>query len=202
METERPPTASATGTPSRSVALNGMDLSTRARTYAVQKHGGQTRKYSDEPYVTHLDAVVRLLKEHAIEDENVLAAAYLHDVVEDTPVTMQEVIDEFGDDVARLVYWLTDDEKGNRKSRMKMATWRLAQAPWNAKLIKLADIVDNTRSISEADPNFGPVFLREKRAVLYEMAEVEGDRITNHQLYQQAAAQVMADAASPAARAG
>lgn len=179
-----------------------MDLSARARDYAVQKHGAQKRKYSDEPYVTHLDAVVRLLKEHAIEEENVLAAAYLHDVVEDTPVTMQEVIDEFGDDVARLVYWLTDDETGNRKSRMKMATWRLAQAPWNAKLIKLADIVDNTRSISEADPNFGPVFLREKRAVLSEMAEVEGDRITNHPLYRQAAAQVMADAASPAARAG
>jgi hypothetical protein len=74
--------------------------------------------------------------------------------------------------------------------------------PLERELIKLADIVDNTRSISEADPNFGPVFLREKRAVLSEMAEVEGDRIANHPLYQQAAAQVMADAASSAARAG
>jgi len=65
----------------------------------------------------------------------------------------------------------------------------------------LADIIDNTRTITEADPNFGPVFLREKRAVLSEMVEVEGDRMANHPLYQKAAAQVIADAVSPA-RAG
>jgi len=50
--------------------------------------------------VVHLDAVVRLLKEHGIED--VLAPAFLHDTVEDTTVTMQQVIEQFGDEVAEL----------------------------------------------------------------------------------------------------
>lgn len=95
------------------------------------------------------------------------------------------------DRISRTVYWLTDAEKGNRKARMTMSAWRLGRAPWEAKLIKLADIIDNTRSIAENDPDFAPVFLREKREVLAEMVKNEGDRITNHPLYQQAAAQVM-----------
>ncbi len=173
------------GTGRQPLTFPNMAVSAQARAFAVQRHGAQ---YSDEPYVVHLDAVVRLLKEHGIDDESVLAAAFLHDTVEDTPVTMQEIIEQFGDEVAELVYWLSDAETRNRKSRMKMVTWRLALAPWNAKLIKLADIIDNTRNIAEHDPDFAPVFMREKRAVLAAMVQIEGDKITNHALYQQAAA--------------
>lgn len=168
-----------------------MDLVEHARDYAAEKHATQQRKYSDEPYVVHLQVVVALLLDHGIEDEHVLAAAYLHDVVEDTPTTLQEIMGAFGDEVAQLVYWLTDSEKGNRKSRMTMSAWRLGRAPWEAKLIKLADIIDNTQGIAENDPDFAPVFLREKREVLAEMVKVEGDRLTNHPLYQRAAAQVL-----------
>jgi hypothetical protein len=102
-------------------------------------------------------------------------------------------MEQFGDEVAQLVYWLTDAEIGNRRSRTRMSTWRLAQAPWNAKLIKLADIIDNTRNIEEHDPGFAPAFLREKRAVLAAMVVVEADKLTNHSLYQEAAAQVLAE---------
>jgi (p)ppGpp synthase/HD superfamily hydrolase len=52
-----------------------MALTAEARAFAVQRHGDQLRKYSDEPYVVHLDAVVKLLKDHGIDDENTLAAA-------------------------------------------------------------------------------------------------------------------------------
>jgi len=169
-----------------------MDLVLHARDFAAEKHNAQKRKYSDEPYFVHLEAVAQLLRQHGVTDEAVLAAAYLHDTVEDTDATVQDIMRMFGDDVAQLVFWLTDAEKGNRKARMAMASWRLSRAPWDAKLIKLADIVDNTRNIAEHDPDFAPVFIGEKRDVLTQMALVEGDRLMNHPLYQLAAAQVLA----------
>jgi guanosine-3',5'-bis(diphosphate) 3'-pyrophosphohydrolase len=104
---------------------------------------------------------------------------------------MSDVLRRFGEEVAELVYWLTDAETGNRKTRMAMSAWRLGRAPWEAKLIKLADIIDNCRNITEHDPQFAPVFLGEKRDVLAQMVKVEGERITNHPLFQQAAALVV-----------
>ena len=168
-----------------------MGLIEHARDYAAEKHRAQQRKYAGEPYFVHLEAVVAVLRNHGVDAEAVLAAGYLHDVVEDTPTTLQDITSAFGDEVAELVYWLTDAEKGNRKARMAMASWRLGRAPWEAKLIKLADIVDNTRNIAAHDPDFAPVFMREKRDVLAQMVRMEGDRLANHPLYQQAAAQVM-----------
>jgi (p)ppGpp synthase/HD superfamily hydrolase len=168
-----------------------MDIVEHARGYAAEKHSTQQRKYSDEPYIVHLQAVVGLLRDHGVDDEHVLAAAYPHDVVEDTPTSLEDIMGAFGHEVAQLVYWLTDAEKGNRKARMTLSAWRLGRAPWEAKLIKLADIIDNTRNIAENDPDFAPVFLREKREVLAEMVKVEGDRLTNHPLYERAADQVM-----------
>jgi GTP diphosphokinase / guanosine-3',5'-bis(diphosphate) 3'-diphosphatase len=175
-----------------------MDLAHHARAFAAEKHRTQKRKYSNEPYVVHLDAVADLLSEHGVVDEHVLTAAYLHDTVEDTETTIQELMRVFGDEVAQLVYWLTDNEKGNRKARMAMNSWRLGRAPMEAKLIKLADIIDNTRNIAANDPDFAPVFLAEKREVLAQMALVEGDRIMNHPLYQRATASTLIQPASPA----
>lgn len=165
-----------------------MTLVDDARIFAAEKHRDQRRKYSDEPYTVHLEAVASLLVEHGISEQHVIAAALLHDVVEDTDAKIQDLMRAFGDEVAELVYWLTDAEKGNRKARMAMSSWRLGRAPWEAKLIKLADIIDNATNIMEQDRHFAPVFLAEKRDVLAQMAKVEGDRITNHPLYQRAAA--------------
>ncbi len=129
-----------------------MDIVEHARGYAAEKHSTQQRKYSDEPYIVHLQAVVGLLRDHGVDDEHVLAAAYPHDVVEDTPTSLEDIMGAFGHEVAQLVYWLTDAEKGNRKARMTLSAWRLGRAPWEAKLIKLADIIDNTRNIAEKRP--------------------------------------------------
>src|SRR5688572_9042948 len=107
----------------------------KAKAFAATKHAGQRRKYTDEPYAAHLLAVVGILARHGIRDPNVLAAAYLHDTVEDTKITIAEILEAFNAPVAELVYWLTDTETGNRKVRMMMAAWRLGRAPWHAKLI-------------------------------------------------------------------
>ena len=150
-----------------------MELVAKARAFAARKHASQTRKYTGEPYVCHLEAVARVLQAHGIDQPVILSAAYLHDTVEDTDTTIQELIAEFGDPIAELVYWLTDAEKGNRDSRKLMSAWRLARAPWDAKLIKLADITDNAGSITDHDPNFGPVYIAEKHVILERMAAIE-----------------------------
>jgi (p)ppGpp synthase/HD superfamily hydrolase len=122
-------------------------LASRARVFAADKHRDQLRKYSDQPYTVHLDGVVRILKSFGNSEPAVLAAAYLHDTVEDTNTNIQELYEEFGEEVAELVYWLTDAEKGKRQMRKLMSAWRLGRAPWDAKIIKLADLIDNTEDI-------------------------------------------------------
>ena len=99
---------------------------------------------------------------------------------------MQDIIREFGTDVAELVYWLTDSEKGNRESRTLVSSWRLARAPIQAKLIKFADIIDNTTSIREHDPAFFKAFAAEKMVVLTRMLEIEGGTLAGHALFTRA----------------
>ena len=99
---------------------------------------------------------------------------------------MQEIVAEFGTDVAELVYWLTDAEKGNRESRNLMSAWRLSRAPIQAKLIKFADIIDNCASIRAHDPSFFKVFATEKELILTRMLEVEGSGLADHVLFKQA----------------
>lgn len=163
-----------------------MDIVAKASEFAATKHEKQRRKYTDQPYLNHLAAVVRLLENSGIADPTVLTAAYLHDTVEDTDTTMQEIVGEFGTDVAELVYWLTDAEKGNRETRTLMSAWRLSRAPIQAKLIKFADIIDNCTSIRAHDPNFFKVFAAEKALILTRMLEVEGSGLANHVLFKQA----------------
>ena len=161
----------------------------KAKALAATKHAGQRRKYTDEPYAAHLLAVVGILAQHGVRDPNNLAAAYLHDTVEDTETTVAEILEAFNAPVAELVYWLTDTETGNRSVRMMMAAWRLGRAPWHAKLIKLADIIDNSNSsnIVAHDPGFAPTFLAEKKQVLAQMVRWEGQRLEVLPLFKEAA---------------
>lgn len=98
-----------------------------------------------------------------------LAAALLHDTVEDTRVTTADIAREFGVEVAELVAWLTDvsrKEDGNRAVRKGLYLEHIARAPVHAKTIKLADLISNIQSIVPHDPKFARVYLREKAAML------------------------------------
>jgi GTP diphosphokinase / guanosine-3',5'-bis(diphosphate) 3'-diphosphatase len=163
------------------------ELESKARAFAKRKHAGQVRRYENLPYIVHLDRVAEILRTQGYDDPTTMAAAYLHDAVEDTSATIDEIHQEFGPDVAELVYWLTDAEKGRRKIRKLMSAWRLARAPWKAKLIKLADFADNTPSIVEHDPGFASVYNAEKRTILQMMAASEGTRLTSLPLFRLAA---------------
>lgn len=147
-----------------------MRLIEKARIFATAAHAAidQRRKYTGAPYIEHPDAVARMVAE-AGGDEAMIAAAWLHDVVEDTAIDLQRIAEEFGADVADLVDALSDmqsAEDGNRATRKRRAAERLAQADARAQTIKYADLIHNTQSIVAYDPGFARVYLREKRYLL------------------------------------
>ena len=145
-----------------------MTIIDRARAFAERAHAGQKRKYTCAPYVTHLESVVAILREAGIEDEATLAAAMLHDVLEDTPIKVWQLEGEFGSEIAEIVVYLTDYEPhyGNRKTRKAMDRERLSESPAKAQSIKVADLIDNTSSIVEHDPHFAVTYMREKALLL------------------------------------
>jgi (p)ppGpp synthase/HD superfamily hydrolase len=158
----------------------------KARAFAEQKHRDQRRKHSDEPYFGHVESVVRILTAFGVDRPPVIAAAYLHDTVEDTDASIKDILTQFGEEVAELVYWLTDAEQSNRPMRRIVAEWRLGHAPLDAKIIKLADMIDNTEDICEHDRRFAPVYLREKAKLLEKMAQSEGEGLTELAIFKEA----------------
>ena len=134
--------------------MNEIVLITRAFNFASQRHSSQRRKgQAHEPYVNHLAEVAQLVAEATNgSDPNLVAAALLHDTIEDTETDPRELISIFNQDVAALVNEVTDDKtlrKDERKAR------QVANAPKKtsrAKILKLADKTSNLRSIATSPP--------------------------------------------------
>lgn len=149
---------------------NQSGLVERAFLFASKAHGsiGQTRKYTGLPYITHPIAVTGIVASVGSTPE-MRAAAMLHDTVEDTPTTIEDIELAFGEEVATLVGWLTDvsrPEDGNRAMRKGLDRQHSAMSPAAAQTIKLADLIDNSRSILAHDPAFAAVYLEEKALLL------------------------------------
>lgn len=131
-------------------------------------HRHHRRRYTGEPYAVHLAAVAAIVAE-VTDDPDTIAAAWLHDCVEDVGVTLDEIRDRFGETVAEYVDWLTDvsrPEDGNRAARKAIDRAHLAAAPAATQTVKLADLIDNTRDIAANDPKFARVYIAEKRLLL------------------------------------
>jgi (p)ppGpp synthase/HD superfamily hydrolase len=112
-----------------------------------------------------------------------LAGAYLHDCLEKTAATIGELITEFGEEVAELVYWLTDPEDSKGDEKELLSAWLLGRAPIDAKLIKLADIIDNAEAIRVHDPARWRSFSKGKAIILERMARIEGRNFAQLPLY-------------------
>ncbi len=127
----------------------------RAVRFATEHHGDQRRK-TGVPYLEHLLEAVQILVEGAgVRDPEVLAAAVLHDVVEDTPCTLADVRAAFGPRVAELVGWVTIPEQrpGEDSSAVREAYLRrLRHAPPDAVLVKLADRMSNVQTLRNLTP--------------------------------------------------
>lgn len=143
------------------------DLIERARAFATAAHAGQARKYTGEPYIVHPEEVAGIVHAAGLSDEAV-AAAWLHDVVEDCGVHRDVIGALFGPTVDALVFALTDADSniGNRKTRKQLDRERIALAPADAQTIKAADLISNTATIVDHDPDFARTYLTEKRAML------------------------------------
>jgi guanosine-3',5'-bis(diphosphate) 3'-pyrophosphohydrolase len=152
-----------------------MTMVERARVFATAAHAavGQVRKYTFEPYIVHPAEVAKIVRD-AGGSEAMVAAAWLHDTVEDTGVTIETIRAEFGVEVAELVGWLTDvsrPEHGNRAHRKALDRAHSAAAPAEAQTVKLADLIANTRSIMAHDKAFAKTYLEEKRLLLAVMTK-------------------------------
>ncbi len=155
---------------------------------AIRLHGDQKRKYSGDPYYTHLFRVSDTVREYG-GDDSMIMAALLHDVIEDTPTTDEELILELetivdpqmARDIANLVVELTDVYTKenfpdlNRRARKEMEAKRLGEVSSRAQTIKYADLLDNGEDIMKNDPSFGRVYIKKKERILNYMKY--GDRI-------------------------
>jgi hypothetical protein len=140
---------------------NGLPLVTRAADYAARRHVDQRRKgASREPYVNHLAEVANLLAQHLPEpDPQLLAAAWLHDVLEDTCPTREErerTVAEmeklFGPAVVRLVLEVTDDRSLPERERKRLQIEATPGKSRQARLLKLADKTSNVLGVALSRP--------------------------------------------------
>jgi guanosine-3',5'-bis(diphosphate) 3'-pyrophosphohydrolase len=131
------------------------DAVSAAIEFAAQAHGDQ-RRPTGVPYLEHLlEALEFLVVGAEVTDPDILSAAVLHDVVEDTEVTNAELAERFGPRIAELVAWVTIPEPGpgQDKQAVKEASFRrLADAPADAILVKLADRASNVQTLRNLRP--------------------------------------------------
>lgn len=141
-------------------------MSLTAMQFAMEKHTGHIRRYTNEPYWGHLAEVAGIVAMTQQATSLQLQVAWLHDTIEDTETTCHELNDTFGNAVAVGVQWLTDVEEGNRKTRKAAANARLSQAPGWVQTVKLADGLSNLRSIMQHDKKFAKVYVKEWQDLL------------------------------------
>ena len=121
--------------------------------FASLKHRDQRRKDREQsPYINHPIAVAHMLSVHAIADGDVIAAAILHDTIEDTATTRDEIAARFGESIAAIVVEVTDDKSLPRAQRKQLQVEHAPSLSNAAKLVKLADKICNVRDIIDSPP--------------------------------------------------
>ena len=125
-----------------------------AAQFAAEKHAGQKRKgTAGEPYVNHVIEVSALIARSSdVLDTNLIIAGLLHDTIEDTGVTAQELEQRFGRDVASLVLEVTDDKSLPKQTRKALQVQNAHKKSQRAQVIKLADKTSNLRSLLVSPP--------------------------------------------------
>lgn len=131
------------------------ELVERAKAFAAKAHEGQTRFNKDKtPLVVHLEEVVSLVRESGGSNEE-LAAAWLHDVIEDTPVLFMDVAKNFGDKIANIVFGLTDPSGFSGLHTLERKTAQAERVRFlsdSVKRVKIADQTSNVRSVTTDPP--------------------------------------------------
>lgn len=129
-------------------------LLTRAWNFSAERHVNQRRKgQAQEPYVNHLAEVAEMVAT-ATEgrDASLVAAAVLHDTVEDTATLLAELASVFNADIADLVAEVTDDKRLSKEERKRKQVEHAPAKSVRAKILKLADKTSNLRSLTKSPP--------------------------------------------------
>ena len=142
----------------------------KATDFAALKHRLQKRKDAEaSPYINHPLALARVLRiEAGIADVDVLVSAILHDTVEDTETSVEELEREFGKVVAGIVAEVTDDKRLPKPERKRLQVEHAPHISSQAKLVKLADKICNLRDVVDAPPAHWPL---ERRRAYFEWAK-------------------------------
>jgi GTP diphosphokinase / guanosine-3',5'-bis(diphosphate) 3'-diphosphatase len=153
-----------TGGKLRRVELNDIVLVTRAVHFAAVAHAGQKRKGSlGEPYVNHLaDVAAMVALATGGKDSALVAAAYLHDAIEDQGVKRSVLVREFGRDVADLVSEVTDDKSLPKAVRKRLQVTNAPKKSKRAKILKTADKISNLKALELSPPTNWPLSRRLK----------------------------------------
>lgn len=131
-----------------------LDRITKALSFAAEAHRNQRRKgAAQEPYINHLIEVFGLVAQTTSGDDmDTLIAALLHDVVEDTPTTYQEVAERFGEQVSEIVRENSDDMSLPKAERRRARIAAMAHKSREARIVKMADVISNLRAIAVSPP--------------------------------------------------
>jgi len=134
--------------------MGTLDVVLKAVEFAAHKHRNQRRKDAQaSPYINHPIALAQILRvEDGVDDPAVIAAALLHDTVEDTDTSYQELRGQFGAKVADIVAEVTDTKWLQKGSRKRLQISKASKSTEGAKLVKLADKIANLRDIIASPP--------------------------------------------------
>lgn len=159
---------------------NPFGLLTRALAFAARKHRDQRRKDPEaSPYINHPIALAELLvHEGGIDDPVVLAAALLHDTLEDTETTPAELRAAFGDAIAAIVAEVSDDKTLAKQERKRLQIEHAPALSRRARLVKLADKTCNLRDVADHPPQ-GWSLQRRQEYFDWARAVVDGIRGTH-----------------------
>ena len=161
-----------------------MERIERAQRWAVTYHKHQTRKYSGLPYIVHPEAVAEIVSE-ITDDPDVIAAAWMHDLIEDTEITENDIKWYFNDRVSDLVLEVSKastKHDGCRRNRVLIDIEHYSKASKMGKIIKMADIIHNTPTIIRDDKKFALKYVSEK-TMIFDVIK-DGDAILSSILRQ------------------
>jgi len=155
-----------------------LELVKNAELFAKKKHSGMMRKDGTTPYSKHLQDVVNRLKSLGVVDEELLCTGWLHDTIEDTDTSFDDLFEQFGRRVAVLVFSLSKDMSLTKKKREQVYVKQLKEASFDAKLIKLCDISANLSDLKNYDASKSKK-LRQVKQKRHYLTVIKNDLIGN-----------------------
>ena len=155
-----------------------MPLAPDAAGFAARAHRHQTRKDGVTPYFSHAARVaLSLAAEFGVADDGVIAAALLHDTIEDCGVDHDELREQFGDEIADWVSCLSKDARLPEAERERVYLAAVVAGPWQVHAVKLADALDNLRDSRKQSPESRAKTRSKAVAALEALAPVAGERL-------------------------